>query len=173
MIRVELTDPEGLETEGILRPTTSTLDGASPASRRLESAAGPDLSRRLDQTGDLPSGAAAITPAGDLACAFLIHAVVQTPDEPVSKATVRRALLNGLRRADEWGLESLGILPFGIGAGNLDAEASAEITAQVLQEHLLTVDTLEEIVIAVSSEYESQAFRICLAGAFGEDGVTD
>jgi O-acetyl-ADP-ribose deacetylase (regulator of RNase III) len=173
MIRVVSTDPETLETEGILRPTTAALDGSSLASRRLESAAGPRLLERLQQTDDLPSGAAIITPAGDLDCSFLIHAVVQTPEEPVGDATVRRALVNGLRRAQEWGLTSLGLLPFGIGAGNLDAEASAGITAEVLQEHLSIVDTLEEIVIAVSSEYERQAFQTRLARAFGADGVTD
>jgi O-acetyl-ADP-ribose deacetylase (regulator of RNase III) len=173
MIRVVLADPETLQTEAVLRPTTSALDGSSLTSRRLESAAGPRLVERLQQTDDLPSGAAVITPAGDLDCSFLIHAVVQTPEEPVSEATVRRALINGLRRAEEWGLASLVLIPFGIGAGNLDAEASARITAEVLQEHLPTVDTLEEIVIAASSEYESQAFRTRLARAFGEGGVTD
>lgn len=173
MIRVVLTDAETLQVEAILRPTTSALDGSSLASRQLESAAGPPLAERLQQTDDLPSGAAVITPAGDLDCSFLIHAVVQTPDEPVGEAIVRRALINSLRRAQEWGLTSLGLLPFGIGAGNLDAEASARITAEVLQEHLPAVDTLEEIVIAVSSEYESHAFRTRLAQAFGEDVVTD
>lgn len=173
MIRVVLADPETLATEGVLRPTTSALDGSSPASRRLELAAGPGLLERLRQADDLPSGAAVITPAGDLECSFLIHAVVQTPEEPVGEATVRRALVNGFRRAEEWGLTSLGLLPFGIGAGNLDAETSARITAEVLQERLPIVDTLEEIVIAVSSEYESQAFQTRLARALGDDRVTD
>lgn len=155
-------------TEGVLRPVNSTLEGTSAASRRLGVAAGDGVAERLRQLGELPAGGAVITPAGDLPVAFLIHAVVQTPDEPASEPLVRRALTNGLRRAEEWGLRSLTVLAFGVGPGNLEAEEAAGIVADVLHEHAPTADTLDEVVIAVSSEYEADVFQRRIAQDFGE-----
>jgi O-acetyl-ADP-ribose deacetylase (regulator of RNase III) len=173
MIRVVLGDPENQRTEAVLRPVTSVFDGTSAASRRLEDGAGASVRTRLDQVGDVPPGAAVITPGGDLPFSFLIHAVIQSPDEPVSEHAVRNALVNGLRRADEWGVESLTVLPFGVGAGNLDADDAARVAVQVLQEHLFRADTLEEIVIAVPSEYLAEAFQTCLARLPGENGAVE
>ena len=171
MIRFVVGDPEDQPTEAALRPVTAQLDGASASSRQLEDRAGTAVHERLQQIGALPAGAAVITPAGDLPFGFLIHAVVQSADEPVSAHTVRNALVNGLRRAEEWDLGSLTLLPLGTGAGNLDADVIAQITAEVLEERLPLADTLDEIVIAVHSEYLAQALRIRLAQSFGEDSV--
>jgi O-acetyl-ADP-ribose deacetylase (regulator of RNase III) len=171
MIRIVIGDPEDQTTEAVLRPVTSTFAGTSAPSRRLEDRAGDAVTLRLHQMGDVPAGAALITPAGDLPFSFLIHAVVRSEEEPLSQPIVRKALLNGLRRAHEWDVRSLTLLPLGVGAGNLDAEAAAQLTADVLGEHLPTVDTLEEIVIAVDSDYLAEAFRSCLAQSIGEDGV--
>lgn len=172
MITVVVADPSSLPpTEGVLRPVNRELEGTTAASRALGVAAGGDVERRLQQVGDLPAGGAVITPAGDLPAGFLIHAVAQSPDEPVTEALVRRALTNGLRRAEEWGLDSLAVLPFGIGPGSLEAEDVARLTAGVLHEQLATADTLKEIVIAVPSDYEADAFRRSVAQAFGSMDV--
>jgi len=171
VIRVVVGDPEDQPSEAVLRPVTSQFDGTSTPSRQLGETAGPAIAERLQQIGDLPAGAAVITPGGDLPFSFLIHAVVQSAEDPVSPPIVRSALTNGLRRAEEWGLVSLTLVPMGMGAGNLDAEAAAQITAEVLEEHLPSADTLEEIVIAVHSEYLAEAFRTRLVRSFGEDSV--
>ncbi len=170
MIRVSVVHSEPAGTEGVLRPVNSSLEGTSAPSRRLEADAGEGVERRLQGVGELPAGGAIITPAGDLPFSFLIHAVVQTPDEPVTEATVRNALLNGLRRAEEWGIETLTVLPFGMGPGNLEAQDAARITASVLHDHAPTADTLSEVVIAVSNDYEADVFQRRIAQQFGEAG---
>jgi O-acetyl-ADP-ribose deacetylase (regulator of RNase III) len=168
VIRVSVVHSGDPSTEGVLRPVNASLHGTSVSSRQLADEAGDGVERRLASVGDLPAGGAVITPAGNLPSSFLIHAVVQTPEEPVSEGLVRRALTNGLRRAEEWGLESLTVLPFGVGPGNLDADDAARITVSVLQDHAATADTLEEIVIAVATDYEADVFRRRIAQVFGE-----
>jgi O-acetyl-ADP-ribose deacetylase (regulator of RNase III) len=82
---------------------------------------------------------------------------------------VARALSNGLRRADEWGIEALTMPPLGIGAGNLDAESAADVMVPILKEWLRSDRQPRHIVVVVESEYEREAFE----RATGPDGVGD
>jgi serine/threonine-protein kinase len=158
MIRVVVTDLAGMTTEGVLRSIASDLAADTPLSRTLELRAGARVAERLQAMGTLPVGAAVITPGGDLAAGFLIHVVLQSPEEPVRAGGVRSALVNGLRRAQEWGLESLALPPLGMGAGNLQAEDSAAVMVPVIQDHLQRHEYPNEVVIVVANDYEEDVF---------------
>ncbi|MFW5905087.1 MAG: hypothetical protein ACOCUZ_02610, partial [bacterium] len=58
----------------------------------------------------------------------------------------------------EWGVRSLGAVPLGVGAGNLDAEDSARIMLSALAEHRGVSALPEEMVVLAGSEYEAEAF---------------
>jgi O-acetyl-ADP-ribose deacetylase (regulator of RNase III) len=163
VISVRLADLAEVRAAGILRPASAEWQAVTPAMRRLEIAAGPTLDEHLARLGELPVGSAAITPAGDLTTPFLVHGIVRSYDEPVSPAGVRRAIQNGLRRADEWGLETLAAAPFGTGAGNLDVDEAARIMIEVLLEHMQTARFPHTVEIVVDSDYERDAFDRALA----------
>jgi O-acetyl-ADP-ribose deacetylase (regulator of RNase III) len=158
MIRVTLGGVVEAGTEGVLRSVSSELEPDTAESRDVELSAGSAVADRLRAMGSLPVGAAVITPGGDLPVSFLIHVVLQSPEEPVGREGVRSALQNGLRRAHEWGLESLGIPPLGTGAGNLGAEEAAEVMVPLIQEHLQRFQHPRDVVIAVANEYEYDVF---------------
>jgi O-acetyl-ADP-ribose deacetylase (regulator of RNase III) len=158
MIRVALCDPAAAGTESILRSVSSEMEPDTPESRDLEVGAGSVVADRLRAMGSLPVGAAVITPGGDLPTAFLIHAVLQSAEEPVRKEGVRLALQNGLRRAQEWGLDNLALSPLGTGAGNLGAEEAAEVMIPLIQDHLRRFEHPREVVITVSNDYENDVF---------------
>jgi O-acetyl-ADP-ribose deacetylase (regulator of RNase III) len=158
MIRVAIGDPMDTGTECVLRSVSSELEPDTPGSRDIGLAAGPEVLGRLQSMGSLPVGAAVITPGGGLPSAFVIHVVLQSQEERVRTETVRLALQNGLRRAEEWGLESLGLPPLGTGAGNLDAEEAAEVMVPLLREHLRRFDHPREVVISVGNDYEHDVF---------------
>ena len=158
MIHVLLTELIDIQAEGILRSISSDLDSDTPQSRDLAGRAGVEVIQRLQAMGDLPVGAAVITPGGDLGAAFLIHVVLQSSEEPVTREGVRAGLRNGLRRAAEWGLESLALPPLGTGAGNLDAQESAALMVPVLAEHLLGSENPREVTVAVGTDYEKDVF---------------
>jgi O-acetyl-ADP-ribose deacetylase (regulator of RNase III) len=157
-------------TEGLLRPVDVSLAPVSHASREVEQEGGEELARRLGETGEIPVGGAILTPAGPLSAAFLIHVVVHAPDEPVSEAGIRLALVNGLRRAVEWELETLSLPPLGTGAGNLEPERSARLMVEVLREHMETERHPRTVTIVVPGSYEFETFSRELARPPEADG---
>jgi O-acetyl-ADP-ribose deacetylase len=158
VIRIVSGDVADSPAEAVLRPVSAEWTAVTPAMRRLELTAGPELEAHCRTLGELPVGSAVITPAGSLSARFMVHVVVRSMDEPVSAAGVRRGFLNGLRRLQEWGVRHVAMPPLGTGAGNLDAEESAAIMVPLLREHMRG-GTPGEADIHVDSEYEQEAFQ--------------
>jgi len=159
MIRIVQGELAHADAEAILRPVSAEWSAVTPAMRRLEIAAGPSVEAQCRRIGELPVGSAAITGAGDLSAQFMVHAIVRSIDEQVTAATVRRALQNGLRRLVEWGIEAVAIPPIGTGAGNLDAEESAQEMIPTLIEHMRTSQYPSRVDLVVESDYEKEAFE--------------
>ncbi|HET9010635.1 MAG TPA: hypothetical protein VFN38_02425, partial [Gemmatimonadaceae bacterium] len=65
----------------------------------------------------------------------LVHAIVTSPTERVTRDGVRRALRSALERSREWQLADVAIPPLGLGAGNLEIEESAQLMADELRAH--------------------------------------
>lgn len=159
MITVRLGALHEAGTQAVLRPVRSDLAGITQASRRLEAAAGEQVRKRLEGMGELPMSSAVLTPGGDLAIGFIIHAVVEAHDEGPSSMGVQRALINGLRRAREWEMTSLAVPPLGLGVGALDPEDAARAMIEVLVDHLGEGEPPHELVIVVENPYEEELFR--------------
>lgn len=162
MIRVVRGDIVASSQECVLRSTR--VDGASitPVGRRLEATAGARVTDRLAAQGDSPVGTAILTPGGDLGSSFLIHVVLQSVEEPVTAITVQRGLVNALRRAADFGIESIALPPLGVGAGNLEAEVSARVMVEVIRNHLSEGTPPSDFEIVVESEYEESVFATAI-----------
>lgn len=158
MIRVRVGELGEPGVDAVVRPVRSDGEAITAAGRRLELLAGPTLAARLQGLGDLPVGGAVITPGGALPVPFVIHAVVQSSDEPVSAPGVQRALVNALRRARDLGLASVAFPPVGTGAGNLDADVAARLLVEVLRDHLQDGAAPLSFEILVESAYEEELF---------------
>lgn len=158
MIGVVLSSVPDLASEAVLRSISSALDADTPFSREVELRAGSSVTERLQAMGDLPVGAAVITPGGEMAPAFLIHVALHSHEEPVTPEGVRSALKNGLRRAEEWGLSSLAVPPLGTGAGNLDAQEVATIMISEISSHLSSQENPKEVTIVTGTPYEQEVF---------------
>jgi O-acetyl-ADP-ribose deacetylase len=165
VIRVVTGEVADSGAEAVLRPVSAEWTAVTPAMRRLELVAGPTVEAQCRTLGELPVGSAIITPAGDVAAQFMIHVIVRSTDEPVSAAGVRRALQNGLRRLAEWGIHHVAMPPLGTGAGNLDADESADIMIPALLEQMQATGVPAQVEICVDSEYERDAFERRLARA--------
>lgn len=163
MISVRVGDLGASTAAAVVRPIRADGEAITAAGRRVEIGAGPAVVARLHGLGDLPVGGAVITPGGALAASFIIHAVVQSAEEPVSAMTVQRAVVNVLRRARDLGLDSVAFPPMGTGAGNLDAEDAARILVEVLRDHLLEGGDPRSFEILVDSAYEEELFARELA----------
>ena len=165
MIDVRVDDLAFYEGEAIARPVNAMLGATTPVMRKLERAAGAAFMEKIRLSEPLPVGAAVVTNAGDLPVELLIHGVVSSDDEPVTRATVRLALMSALQRAMAFQIRDLAIAPFGLGAGNLDIEDSAEIMIEVLAEHMKRSPYPSGVVIIVETDLEAHVLRSRLPGA--------
>lgn len=143
----------------IARPVNAELRAITPLMRRLEIAGGDALERQLRVNEPLEVGSAVVTDGGSLAAELLIHAVVSSETEPVSRTSVRRATLSAMQRASDWRIDDVAIAPFGLGAGNLDVDECAEVMVDVLARHLATAAHPATVTIVVESDAEADAFR--------------
>lgn len=144
--------------EGVLRPIRSDSTPLTAEARDVLLGAGPAVVERLDQLGALPVGGAFVTPGGALGALFIIHVVTASEEEPETAVTVQRALGNGLRRATEWGMESLALPPLGLGVGRLDAEEAARAMVELLLNHLDEGHPPLDLTIVVTTDYEAEVF---------------
>lgn len=161
MICVEVGDLLATDAEALLRPVNAQLDPISAVGQRIEDGMGPEVSERIQQMGDFPVGGAFITPGGDLSARFIIHIVVQSSEEPTTAEGVRRALVNGCRRAEEWGIGSLALPLVGVTPGALDPPEAASLMIAALREGQAPAD----VRLIVATEFEKKAVERALAKA--------
>jgi len=168
VIRVVVDDLAFLETDAIVRPATARLDPTTPAVRRLETIGGSEFLNRLRLQKELAVGAAVVTAGGgNLPAEFVIHAVIQSDTEPVTREAVARAWLSALERAREWEFDRVTVPPIGTGAGNLALEDAASIMVTVLKSHIGESPYPSDICIVVETPEDREAFEAALriAGA--------
>jgi len=111
-------DLASFAADALVRPATTRLDPTAAALRRLEILGGEEFQNRIRLNRELAVGAAVVTAAGgDLPAEFVIHAVIRSETEPVTRGNVARAWLSTLHQAQEWQFPHLSAPPLGTGAG--------------------------------------------------------
>ena len=164
MIAIRTDDLAFVAADAIARPVNAELRATTPLMRRLEEAGGEALSRHLRVNEPLAVGSAVVTPAGALGVELLIHGVISSDTEPASRTSVRQAVSSALQRAADWGIEHLALAPFGLGAGNLDVEESAEVLAEAVRRHRESATHPTAITVVVETEFEHDIFERLLGG---------
>lgn len=132
MIRVVVDDLAFASADAIVRPANSLLEPTTAALRRLEQIGGAAFWDQLHTERELAVGSAVVTGAGDLGVELVVHAIIRSATEAVSRDTVRRALTAALQRAVDWQLAHLAMPLLGTGAGNLTVEDAADVMGAVL-----------------------------------------
>lgn len=168
MIEVRLGDLEHAEAEAVVRPVSSDLTPVTAAMRRFDDAAGAEVREQCARLGELPVGSAVITAGGALPTAFIVHVAVRSATEPPTAGSVRQGFLNALRRLAEWDLDTVAVAPLGTGAGNLDAEESAEAMVPVLAAHVRETGGPGQVSFVVEDAYQVAAFSKAVARHAGE-----
>lgn len=161
-VDVQVDDLTFWEGEAIARPVTAELGATTALLRRLEVAAGPGLASQLRTGEPLAVGAAVVTGPGALRVDLVVHAVVSSREERVTRDAVRRATLSALQRAADFGIAHLALPPFGLGAGNLDIEDSARAMLDAVRTHAARTAAPRRITFVVETEDERRAFAVLL-----------
>ena len=158
MIRVVVDELAFVAADALVRPATGDLEPTSPALRRLEQVGGPSFFNQLRVNHELSVGAAVVTGGGDLKAELVIHAIIRTRDDAVSRTGVRRALTSTLQRAVDWRLARLATPPVGTGPGNLAIEDAAQLMIEVITTHMTDAAYPNEVSIVVENDADAQVF---------------
>jgi O-acetyl-ADP-ribose deacetylase (regulator of RNase III) len=167
VIEVRVEDLAFYTGNAIIRPATAMLGATTPLLRRLELAGGPTLLDQLKVSDPLPVGSAVVTAAGGLPVELLVHAIVSSPTERVTRDGVRRAFRSALERARDWQLANVAVPPLGLGAGNLELEVSAEVMADELVRHIRMADFPKNVTLVAETADEASALEHAIARSAG------
>ena len=159
MIDVRVEDLAFFAGDAIIRPATSTLGATTPLLRKLELSGGQKLLDQLVVAEPLAVGSAVVTSAGDLQVGMLVHAIVSSPTERVSREGVRRAFRSALERALSWQMSDVAVPPLGLGAGNLDIDTSALLMADELAHHFASASFPRRVTLIAETTDEAHALE--------------
>lgn len=167
MIEVRLGELHEEEAEALVRPVATDFTAVTPAMRRFEQAAGDAVAEQCRMLGEIPPGSAVITAPGELGAEVIVHVAVRSSTENATRPVVRLGLINALRRLTEWEASTVAMAPLGTGAGNLDAETSADLMLEVLAEHVAETGRPERVTLVVEDAYQEAAFTRAVARHMG------
>lgn len=150
-VTLQTGDITEFEVDAIVSPANNDLilgGGVSGAVRRQ---AGAEIQDACTKLAPIPLGEAVVTAAFAMRCKMVIHAAVMPLGLWADAGSVRRAVANSLRRAEERGAKSLAIPAVGTGAGNFPAHKSARILFEELSRHLKN-SKLEKVLVVIFEE---------------------
>ena len=164
MIQVVVDDLAFVEADALVRPTTAMLEPIAPGLRKLERVGGPGFQRQIASTAPLAVGAAVVTGAGDLTAEFVIHAVISSDEEPVTRAGIRRTITSIVQRAMDWELSRIATPLLGIGPGHLSLEDAARTLVDAFASDTQHSTFPRELCIVVESDEEREIVDACIRG---------
>ena len=162
-IEVRQADITKLEVDAIANAANTDLRHGGGVAGAIVRAGGRVIQDESDAKAPIGLGDAIETKAGDLPSKWVIHAATMELGGPTSAGIIRDATASTLRKADELGARSLGLVAFGTGVGGFPVDEAARIEAEQVREHLAGQSGLERIVFCVFGEPAREAFERAVA----------
>jgi len=164
MIEVEVlqADVTKLQVDAIANAANTQLRHAGGVAAAIARAGGPELQRESTEKAPIALGEAVETTAGDMPARYVIHAATMEPGGPTSADIISRATASTLRKAEELGCRSLGLVAFGTGVGGFPIEHAARLMVGAVRQH--PGGSLEKVVFAVHGDAAERAFSAVVRG---------
>lgn len=137
--------------DAIVNAANSGLRGGGGVDGAIHRAAGPELMRECDKIreaqGGCPTGSAVVTPAGNLPCRYVIHAVgpVWQGGTNNEDELLAQAYQSCLALAEELKLRTIAFPNISTGVYGFPRERAARIVARVIAEFSPRAKSLEAI----------------------------
>ncbi len=158
MVRGDIT---AVDAEAIVNSANNDLvlgGGVSGAIRRV---AGDAVQDECTRIGTIPLGEAVVTPGGNLKAQWIIHAAVNPLGLWADAKSVRNAVRNALRRAEEKQVRTVAFPAVGTGAGALPVYRCAEILIDEVTKHCSGETGLDHVMFVLYDEKPYQIFEEC------------
>jgi O-acetyl-ADP-ribose deacetylase (regulator of RNase III) len=162
-IEVRQADITKLEVDAIANAANTDLKHGGGVAGAIVRAGGRVIQEESDRKAPIALGEAVETVAGDMPARWVIHAATMELGGPTSDEIIRKATASTLRKADELGARSLGLVAFGTGVGGFPVEQAARIEVEQVRSHLARGSKLERVVFTVFGEKAREAFERAIA----------
>jgi O-acetyl-ADP-ribose deacetylase (regulator of RNase III) len=159
MIELEViqADVTKLELDAITNAANTQLRHGGGVAAAISRAGGPEVQRESTAKAPIGLGEAIETTAGDMPARYVIHAATMELGGPTSAGIIAAATASTLRKADELGCRSLGLVAFGTGVGGFPLDEAARLMVDVVRRH--QPGSLRKVVFAVHGEAAEGAFH--------------
>lgn len=154
MVRGDLTTQQ---VDAIVNSVNNDLVLGGGVSGAISRVAGPAVQEECHRIGTVPLGTAVVTPAGNLAAKWIIHAAVNPLGLWADAKSVRSAVKNVLKKAQELGAKKIAFPAVGTGAGGFPVERCADILIEEVIKHGESATSLEEVLFVL---YDEKPFAI-------------
>ncbi|OBH87484.1 hypothetical protein A5680_03570 [Mycobacterium sp. E2989] len=164
MIELEVVqaDVTKLELDAIANAANTQLRHGGGVAAAIARAGGPDVQRESTRKAPIGLGEAVETTAGAMPARYVIHAATMELGGPTSATIITRATAATLRRADELGCRTLGLVAFGTGVGGFPLDEAARLMVDAVRRH--SAGALEKVVFAVHGDAAERAFTDAVQG---------
>lgn len=164
MIELEVlqADVTKLEVDAITNAANTELRHGGGVAAAISRAGGPAVQRESTQQAPIGLGEAIETTGGDMPARYVIHAATMELGGPTSAEIIAAATASTLRKADELGCRSLGLVAFGTGVGGFPLDEAARLMVEAVRRH--QPGSLRKVVFAVHGEAAERAFQSAVRG---------
>ncbi|HXI19579.1 MAG TPA: macro domain-containing protein [Gemmatimonadales bacterium] len=157
MIRLVELPLADLAVDAVVRAADERLEAVGDSSSALDECAGERFLEQRRVQAPLDIGAAVITGAGGLAAEFVLHIVVQGEDRPVTRDTVRKALISAWHRAEGWQLTTVAAPLAGLAGTALSIEEAALALVETFRDRPSSTGFPAELQVVVRNDDERSA----------------
>jgi O-acetyl-ADP-ribose deacetylase len=164
LARIELWNGDicDLEVDAIVNAANLSLWMSTGVGGALKRAGGDSIEFAAVRQAPVPLGGAIVTPAGQLAARFVIHAVSLDRERRTSGPAIEAAVRSAMARAREIGATSIAFPALGTGVGGFPLEEAAQITVDAVRDELEESPTIEHVIFALRGSAAYDAFSTAL-----------
>jgi O-acetyl-ADP-ribose deacetylase len=165
LARIELWNGDicDLEVDAIVNAANLSLWMATGVGGAIKRAGGDSIEFAAVRQAPVPIGGAIVTPAGELAARFVIHAVSIDRDRRTSAEIIDAAVRSAFARARENGVTSIAFPALGTGVGGFPLHEAALVTVKAVRDELPRSTTIQHVIFAMRGAAAYQAFEGALA----------
>lgn len=157
-ILIEKGDITEIQADAIVNAANSELVLGGGVAGAIREKGGPSIQRECDKIGRIPLGEAVVTGAGLLPADYVIHAAAMGMREPCTEESLRSAIRNTLKRAEEWKFAKIAMPAIGMGIAGFPLRNGAEILLHTVRDFFESHEYPEEVRIVLFDDETYRAF---------------
>lgn len=147
------------QVDAIVNSVNNDLLLGGGVSGAISRVAGPGVQEECHKVGTVPLGTAVATSAGNLAAKWIIHAAVNPLGLWADAKSVRTAVKNVLKKADELGVQRMAFPALGTGTGGFPVERCVDILYDEILKHGEGTTPIQEVLFVLYDEKPFQIFE--------------